>query len=97
MGPSRTWTTQDIGNVLQASCPNPVGPLLVFLDLLKRQAKCITELLNLRAHFAAWHPAAHMRVGQIRRLPFYLFDFEKLSAPIIRNSFEPLSKRRFRH
>ena len=33
--------------MLQASCPDPVGPLLVFLDLLKRQAKCITELLNL--------------------------------------------------
>jgi hypothetical protein len=39
--------------------------------LLKRQAKCITEpsLSHLKRISPHAHPAAHMRVGRIRRLP----------------------------
>src|SRR5436190_15265765 len=63
---------QDIGNVLQAACPDPVGALLVLLDLLKRHAKCITELLlsDLKRISPHAQPAAHMRVGRLRLLPF---------------------------
>jgi hypothetical protein len=35
---------QDLGNLLQATGTNPVGPLLIFLDLLECDAQGFAEL-----------------------------------------------------
>src|SRR5262249_13322573 len=35
---------QNAGNLLQPACPDPIGPLLVFLYLLKREPERVAEL-----------------------------------------------------
>jgi len=58
---------EDIGNLLQAASTDPVSSLLVFLDLLKCQAKCIPEFLLAPTHRDATHAnfTAHMLVSRV--------------------------------
>jgi hypothetical protein len=55
---------------MQAACADPVGALLVFLDLLEGQAERLAELLLAHAdqHAAHAHPATHMPIDGVRRL-----------------------------
>ena len=49
---------------------NPVCPLFVFLHLLERQAKGVSEvrLAHIEHHPAHAHPTAHMLIDRVRRL-----------------------------
>ena len=51
---------QDVGDVLQPARADAVRAILVFLDLLKRQPKCVAEirLAHCQHHPAHAHPAA---------------------------------------
>ena len=61
---------QDVGNLLQPAGTDPIGALLVFLDLLERQAERIPKLLLAHAehHSAHSDPAPHMFVDGVGSL-----------------------------
>jgi ABC transporter substrate binding protein len=78
----------------------PEKPLEEPARLPKRQAKCITELLlsHLKRISPHAHPAAHMRVGRIRRLPFtssisrgYQRQYPVDNVDVIQNALEHAS------
>src|ERR1700738_3502187 len=75
---------QDVGDLLQSARADAVRALLVFLDLLKRQAKCAAEirLAHCQHHPAHAHPAADVLVDGIWGLLadgiHYRFRIEKI-------------------
>src|SRR3984957_18470425 len=64
------WHLKDDRNLLQPAGTDAVGAFLVFLDLLKRQAERVAELLlaHRQHHPAHAHAAADMFVDRVRRL-----------------------------
>src|SRR5882724_6173028 len=60
---------KDLRNLLDTAGTDPVGALLIFLDLLKCEAKCFAELFLAQAkHNAAHpHPTADILVNRVRR------------------------------
>ena len=67
---------QDVRDVLQPARANAVRALLVFLDLLKRQPKCVAEirLAHCQHHPAHAHPVADVLVDGIWSLLADGFD-----------------------
>ena len=62
-----TGTGRTRGDVLQAARADPVGALLVFLDLLERDAEMLAELLlaHPQHHATQTNPTADMDVDRI--------------------------------
>jgi cellobiose-specific phosphotransferase system component IIA len=61
---------QDLRDLLKAARADTVSALLVFLNLLERQAESVAELLlaHPQHHAAHAHAAADMLVDRVRRL-----------------------------
>jgi hypothetical protein len=63
----RRWGPESLGQLLQASCPNPVGPVLVLLYLLEAHAERMGKLSLADAQRFALHtyPAADILIDPV--------------------------------
>ena len=73
---------QGSGDLLKSAGSDPIGALLVFLDLLQCHAKAVTELLLTEAEdqSAQSHSLADLKINQIELLGYFLVPSQTAPA-----------------